>query len=405
LERFGDEASGELQRFFLNTSGNLNTSKAILRILGKCNTPENSAFIFARLWSNSRSIREVALKCLINFGFKANDEEKDKLNQLISDIIGMITWNISAQVSLEKGNDTVLLEVIRKETKTWQSFLFNLLSIAYDSGSVSKIWANIESGTVESINFALEMIDLVIDESIKVKLVSLIDAVPDEDKLKNLHQFFPGEVPQYDQLIDDILNRDYNFISIWAKAFTLHHVTTISGGSLRESVLALLFSPERILQEEAAHLIGRTNKNLFDEVSGRLSPALGRYLKKIVDGNLAEGESLFNKVRFLLSLFGNIPEDELIILAGSLGYYTPSGFGELKEIPDSVIWNLKADFSVAGVGTVFENNTSELSDNQNIPPESFIYVLALNSIENFRNMNPEDSFELLDYLDKQENIK
>jgi len=58
-------------------------------------------------------------ECLIDSGYKAENEEKDKLNQLISDTIGMLTWNISAQLSLAKNNDEVLLEVIRKETNAW----------------------------------------------------------------------------------------------------------------------------------------------------------------------------------------------------------------------------------------------------------------------------------------------
>ena len=73
-------------------------------------------------------------------------------------------------------------------------------SIAYDPGSLAKIRNNLESGTVESVNYALEMIDIVIDDAIKAKLVSLIDVVSDDEKLKNLHQFYPGEVPQYNQL-------------------------------------------------------------------------------------------------------------------------------------------------------------------------------------------------------------
>ena len=36
------------------------------------------------------------------------------------------------------------------------------------------------------------MIDIVIDDSIKPKLISLLDVVPDEEKLRNLYQFFPG---------------------------------------------------------------------------------------------------------------------------------------------------------------------------------------------------------------------
>ena len=101
-----------------------------------------------------------------------------------------------------------------------ERFLFNILSITYDSGSIMKISENLESETVESVNYALEMIDIVIDDSIKPKLISLLDVIPDEEKLKNLYQFFPGEIPHHNKLIEDIINRDYNLLSLWTKACT-----------------------------------------------------------------------------------------------------------------------------------------------------------------------------------------
>jgi ATP/ADP translocase len=403
IESFGTESSGELQRFYLCSSGNLNTSKAILRLLGKSGTRENTIFMFARLWSNSRQLKEVILKCLTDCGYKADDEERDKLNQLISEIIGIITWYISAQISLVKNNDEVLLEVIKKETNAWNSFLFNLLSIAYTTGSLAKIRANIESGTVAGVNYAIEMIDLVIDDSIKAKLVSLIDVVRDEEKLKNLHKFFPGEVPQYNHLIEDILNRDYNLISIWAKAFTLRHMTSITGKNSKESVAALLFSPEKILQEEAAQLVGRTNKNLFYEVINRIRDGSGGRIGRIVSGDFPAAEYLFEKVKFLSVLFKDIPEDELIFLAGLMRYYNANDFVAMKEIPDSILWNLMADFSVAGVVTIFENNLAQYTENHILSDDSFFYVLPLKAVEYFRNLYPENSYELFKYLDEQEN--
>jgi AAA family ATP:ADP antiporter len=394
IASFGTEASDELHRLYLSSSGNINTSRAILRLLGKSQTKENAAFIFARLWSNSRQIKEIALKCLTDIGYRADEEEKDKLHQLVSEIIGMITWNISAQVSLGKNNDDALLEVIRKETKSRNSFLFNILSIAYDPGSLAKIRANIESGTVESVNYALEMIDLVIDDSIKAKLVSLIDVVPDEEKLKNLHQFYPGEVPQYTPLIDDILNRDYNLISLWAKAFTLRHLTSLPGENAKESVVALLFSPEKILQEEAAHLLGRTNKNLFNEVIKRIPGQSGSRIEKIVSGDMPAAEFLFEKVKFLSSLFKDIPEDDLLFLAGSVRYFSKTDFTSLTEMPDSILWNLSTDLSIT--------NINEYIKNQSISADSFFYILPITTIEDFRKTYPENAFEVLNYLDKQE---
>ena len=396
---FGKDASEELQRYYISSSGNLNTSIAILHLLNKSMTKESTNFMFARLWSNSRILKEIALKCLMHSGYKAENEEKDKLNQLISDTIGMITWNIAAQISLAKNNDEVLLEVIRKETNAWNSFLFDLLSITYDSGSIAKIRANIESGTVESVNYALEMIDIVIDDSIKAKLVSLIDVVSDEEKLKNLHQFFPCEVPQYDQLIEDILNRDYNIISTWTKAFTLRHMTSIPGENAKESVIALLFSPENFLQQEAAHLISRTDKNLINEVIKRLPHVNANLIGKIVAGSIPPADFIFEKVKFLSQLFHNIDKDELILLAGFMRYYNATELAVIIEIQDSILWKLAADNSVSDVSTISQDNLEEYKK-KHVGSDVFFYLLPLKVIEDFRNFYPEDSFEIFNYLDK-----
>jgi AAA family ATP:ADP antiporter len=402
IGNFGNDASDELQSLYLRSSGNLHTSSAILRLLGKSCTKENTGFIFARLWSNSRQLKEVALKCLTDCNYKADGDEKDKLNQLISEIIGMITWNISAQIALTKGNDEVLLEVLRKETNYWNIFLFNLLSITYDSGSVTKIRASIENGTVESVNYALEMIDMVIDESIKAKFVSLIDIVPNEEKLKNLHQFYPGEIPHYEQLVEDILNRDYNLIGIWAKAATLRNMTSITGENIRQSVLALLFSPEKILQEEAANLIARTDKSLFTDVIGRIPDDTGSRISKIVSGAIPRREFLFEKVKFLSLILKDISENELIFLAGQIKYSEAPDIVSTGNFADSILWNLKGDFSVASLSSVFDNIFSN-SSVKDAPEDSFFYILPVTALEEFRRIYPESSFEIFNYIDNQEN--
>jgi AAA family ATP:ADP antiporter len=399
---FGAGASDELQRVYLNTTGNINTGKAIIRLLGKAGTPENRHFIFARLWSNSRQLKEAALKCLKDCGYKTDDEEKDKLNQLISETIGMITWNISAQITLSRNNDEPLREVIRNETIAWNSFLFDLLSITYDAGSIARIRANLESGTLESVNYALEMIDLVIDESVKAKVVSLVDAVPDEEKLKNLHQFFPGEISSYDSLIEDILNRDYNLITTWTKAFTLRHMSSIKSENIKESVIALLFSPENILQEEAASLLDRSDKNLLNEVVRRIPGRQGHRTNKITKGEIPPADFIYEKVKFLSTLFCDIPPDELIILAGVIRFYENFEFTAGKAFPDSILWVLLPDFKLVGVYTIYEGHLPDFNSDQIISDGSFFYLLPMTALEDFRKNYPESSFELFNYLEKQE---
>jgi len=402
LSSFGTEASEELFRFYLSSSGNIRISKLIIRLLSKSNTKENTDFLFARLWSNSRQVKEAAVKSLIDLGYRATEEEKDKLHQLISDIIGMITWNISAQSCLDKNNNFVLLEVLKKETASWTAFLFDVLSVAYDPGSLSKIRANIESGTVESVNYALEMVDIVIGDAIKAKLISLIDVVSDDEKLKNLHQFYPGEVPQYEQLIEDIINRDYNLISIWAKACTLRIIKDISRKSTEESVIALLFSPERILQEESAKLIGRTKRELFASVSGRIAQDSVRILEKIISGDFYDNEFLVEKVRFLSDLFKEITEDELLNPASSMKYIKDLSAEDIQDNQNYILWNTRSDFSDTKVFTLIGENPSVNKDKYISSDDSHFYLLPLDVLEDFRNMYPERSFEIYNYLDNHE---
>lgn len=402
LKSFGSSAENELIRFYLVSSGNANTSKTILRLLGKINTKESLGFLFARLWSNSRQLKEVALKCLIDCDFKPTGEENDRLHQFISDIVGLMTWNLTAKICLEKSNDTVLLEVMNKEINRWKRFLFNILSITYDSGSITKIRENLESETVESVNFALEMIDIVIDDSIKPKLISLLDFVPDEEKLKNLYHFFPSEVPEYNKLLEDIINRDYNLLSIWTKACALRNLKEIEGENMAETVVALLFSPEGILQEEAAKLIARSSQELYKSASHRIPDSTKKRLDKIISGETNENELIFEKIKFLSKCFPAIAEEEILTLAGAMRYLVDFQTGSAFFKSNCLIWSLSSDKPDA---EAFVHYTGQLDGQdkkfQGRDNESY-YILPLNAVEEYHYQFPEKSFEILKYIDKNE---
>ena len=402
LDSFGTEANDELYRLYLNSSGNIRVSRLIIRLLSKSQTKENTDFLFARLSSNARQVKEAAVKSLIGLEYQAAPEEKVKLHQLASEIIAIITWDISAQSFLEENNDHVLAGVIAKEVASWMTFLWNLLSIAYDKDSLSRIRSGIESGTVESISYTLEMVDLLIDDAIKKDLSSLIDLVSDDEKLKSLHRFHPGEIIHYEQLVEDIINRDYNLISIWAKACTMRNMKDFSRQSTEESVIALLFSPEKILREEAARLIGRTNKEIFVSVSSRIPKGSLEIPEKIISGDLNNNEYLMEKVRFLVSIFIDIPEDELLNLACSLEYFNNISEVALRDNSNYILWNIGPDLSEARVFTLFGENATEYKNEYLISAGSFFYLLPMDVLEDFQNLYPERSFDIYNYLENND---
>jgi AAA family ATP:ADP antiporter len=402
LKTFGKDSVEELIRFYLVSSGNTNTSKTILRLLGKTGTKESIGFLFSRLWSNSRQLKEVTLECLIECEFKPAREDKDRLHQYISDIVAIITWNLAAKICLTKSNDTLILEVLNKEIRRWNRFLFNLLSITYDSGSITKIRENLEKETVESVNYALEMIDIVIEDSIKPKLISLLDVTSDEEKLKNLHQFFPGEIPQYTKLLENLINRDYNLISLWTKACTLRNLPEIEGDDLGESVVALLFSPEGIIQEESAKLVARSSRELYKSVTQRIPLLVKNRLDKIVDAESDGMELLFEKVKFLSGHFTGIPEEDLLAMAADMEYVKNQD-NRFHSFPDRcIIWSLSDEKSVMNVFIHFADQLSSTNDKIKSSEGTAYYILSLGSVEEFHYQYPEKSFEILKYIDNNE---
>ncbi len=402
LSSFENDAVGELTRFYLVSSGNTNTSRIILTLLGKMPTQESQAFLFSRLWSNSRMLKEVAVRCLVECEFKPKDDDKDRLHQLISDTVGLMTWNLSAKTCLVRANDTFLLDILRKEMDRWRTFLFNLLSITYDAGSIGKIKENLERDTVESVNYALEMMDIVIDEAVKPKLIALLDVIPDEDKLKNLYHFFPGDVPIHSKLAEDILNRDYNLLSLWTKASVLRSLEEIDGDDLAETVAALLFSPESILQEEAARLIARSSKELYRSVSTRIPHSSKIRLDGIVSGATAGKELLYEKVSFLSGCFKGIPEEDLLPLSQSVNYLKGKGAASALLDEGCIIWPLTEDGGMKKPVISYNISRSALREDVYLPDAESYYCLALEAVEDFQNHYPEKESEILKYIDSNE---
>ena len=161
-----------------------------------------------------------------------------------------------------------------------------------------------------------------------------------------LNRFFPVEIPDYYKLLEDILNRDYNLLSLWTKACVLRHLPSIRDNEMAESVVALLFSPENLLQEEAVRLIARSDLKLYRSVYNRIPVATRKRLDKVIDPAADSREFLFEKIQFLSDRFPGILEDELLSLARIMTFTS-----DLKShrtfLPDGfILWSLNSDNNV-----------------------------------------------------------
>ncbi len=402
LRHSGDFAEDVLMRYYFKTSGNIRLSKIVLRLMCKNCTKETLEFLFSRLWANSRQLKEVAIKCLIDCKFRPSLEDKQRLNQLISDVIGIIAWNISARIAFERDEDNFLLEKIIREIDRWYKFLFDLLSLTYDSRVIERIRESVEKKTEESFTNAVEMSTMLVSESIRSKLISLFNVLYDKDRLKELFYLFPGEVPDRKKLLEDIINCDYNLLSLWTKACTLRSICKIEGNDMAESVTALLFSPEELIQEEAANLMARTDPELYRSVSGRIPDSMKMRLDNIVNGTTDKNEYLFEKLHFLTKYFKGITEDDLLPVACELQY--SKNFE--KDFPGSsgghIIWVRDGYRQRNEVHIVYDGVIDGLARTFETGQHLTFYFLPLDAVEEYHFQYPDNSYEILKFIESSE---
>jgi hypothetical protein len=273
--------------------------------------------IYQLLWASSRSVRKLAAEILNTHEYQVPLTDRDKMHQLISEVVGQIVWYTGASALLQRSENPDLLKAIGQDKEWWTDFLFILMAITYDKNYIGKIRENLETATVESVNFALEMIDIVLDESIKARVSYCLDITTDDEKLKLLHQFYPVYISGYNDLITEIINRDYNLTGLWAKALAVGSIKDIADQSDFEmTIIALLFSPETILVEEAARIASSWEKEDIDTIVKRVPAENRETILAVLNGQMTGSMVTAGRVSFLRTLMPEISENDLIKLAG-----------------------------------------------------------------------------------------
>lgn len=401
LKRFGEEAFPALAGHYFRSSGNIKVRRLLLRLFSEKGGSQAIEFLLPAIWSVNRFLRKEAVSGLISCGYRADADTRNRLLQEVQDIIGLLTWNLSAQLSLRENDNRLLYDTLGKETQWWSEFLFDLLSLVYDKNSLEKIKENLESGTVESVNFALEMLDIVIDDEVKPRLTAFLDVVSEEDKVKNLFQFYPGNIPDYETLVQDLVNKDYNHIGVWTKACSIRSLYELSGPDKTDFLVALLFGVHRVLREEACRYLQNNYEEVYNSCSYRLPEIYRSQLELVLKEKRDERRLLYNKVISLSIIFPELPENSLLHLAEKIRVIENSKDLLPLAAMDYIIWSpddagkegeRQLSFNWHTPGLVFDAGKIRGS-------RDFFYLLEIKELEKFAFYEPDNYPLLVKYMD------
>ncbi|MEE4198378.1 MAG: hypothetical protein V2I54_12095 [Bacteroidales bacterium] len=319
---FGEKALPFLDQFFYKTGTSHRSLLRIVKLMGKVGGAKATDYLLKKLNHPNEEILFRVLLALRQCNYRADENSSIKIHQIIERHIGVMAWNIAAQQTLvENDYEGILTNALREEIEANYDLLYLLLSLAYDTKSIMHVKENIESGTTEGISYALELLDLFIDEELKPKLIPLVEDISATEKVKQLQNFYPvGILPLKDLLIS-IVNRDVNYISNWTKASAIFSFSDLKPDKVPDDIIAHLFNPVELLRETSAIVMYRENREAFNNIRPRIDKQYQDQLDQSITAyQKAANELLIKKTVFLkqTNIFQGVPYRYLCHLAKKL---------------------------------------------------------------------------------------
>ncbi|MFN7489017.1 MAG: hypothetical protein ACK5QK_04760 [Chryseotalea sp.] len=258
----------------------------VVQIIGRIGGDQAMDLLWRKADYPDKRIVKQILYTLRYSNFRAKGREVQEVMLLIDDEIAKTMWNLAAIVELPKEPHLAYLRDALKE-EVAQNFdqLTLLLSLLYDPQSIQLVRENIDSGDPDNITYALELMDIFVDNELKPKLFPLFDDKTVAEKLKELQIFFPRENYNPIQVINYILNRDFNQNNRYTKVCAIYASAYMPDFRVSRGLIAQLFNRDKLLQETAAWVIFNKDKSAYQNIVNRLPARDKKFLDHSIELN------------------------------------------------------------------------------------------------------------------------
>ena len=259
----------------------------IVQIIGHIGDQDAIQLLWKKIDYPDKRIVKQILYSLRFINYQAKGREALAVKDLLDVEMSKTLWNLAALEELpeEKEEFQFLRQALREEIRENYDQISLLLSLLFDPESVQLVRDNIQAATPDSIQYALELLDLFVDNDLKPKLIPLLDDSSTNDKLTKLQIYFPRESYNPIQTINYILNRDFNYNNRWTKACAVHASAYIPDFRVSRGLIGQLFNYDKILQETAAWVIYNKDKKIYESVTERLPFRDKRFLDSSIQNN------------------------------------------------------------------------------------------------------------------------
>ena len=271
LVEIGDDTIQYLEIVFQKTDQDPLTQLRIIKVYEKIKSERSREVLWSKIDYPDKKIISQVLLALANSGFKAEGYQTVRIKYVIESDINDIIWNIHALDKIygtEIGN--MLHDSIEEENASHFHHIYMLLSMIYDPYSIRLIRSNIESGTHEGITYAIELLDVLLTEDLKDRIVPLFDDISNQDKIKKLQVFYPHMLGDFMDVVKQIINKEFNQINRWSKALAIYWVGIHKEESMLYELISNLFNPDPLIRNTAGWSLYQINPEFYEEHTQRI---------------------------------------------------------------------------------------------------------------------------------------
>jgi hypothetical protein len=243
---------------FDSSSTTYEYQKDLIDLVAKIKSKEGILFLRDLYLRTNPRIVDLAIKRLSDLGHQ-EAENKDTLVRIIKERLEIAAWNLVIQLNLDKEKHKELFAIFDKQIANDRVIIFNILSLIYERSMLKKAQENFELDTLEGTEMSLELMDMLLEDSIKPLVNVYFEEYGAKEKIDKIADYFPIEYINPENVFDMISRRDIRFLNHNVIAYTiLNHFGSLSKVSLLQ---AHFYNPTYSIRETVHFIL----KNYFTE--------------------------------------------------------------------------------------------------------------------------------------------
>lgn len=319
LVHMGERILENLENAFYKTGVEVIVQLRIVRAMTAIGGERANEYLFSKINYHQRDVREEAIRGLYRNDFIPDESSAATLQTAIYDAVLAGAVNIATEyVIRENDPGNGLLRAIQEEQHRTDQLIFTLLGITYDKIAIGHVQESIEDIQNEDTGFALELLNLIVDDQVFAYLEPYYDDLSVVEKIRRLQNEMPVEIVAYEPLLIDLLTRDSLYAGHYLRVCAIDAIRISGQEDAGQYLAAQVFHPNPEISRSASRVLAVRDPDLHHDVIERLGTGFEKGLDQdqIVDSS--EGAGIIKLVEELKqwNIFSGLDREMIFSLCG-----------------------------------------------------------------------------------------